>query len=131
MPLLTEGNKYSEPTLQEGQLRVEAMQRWYHAEYKDEEVNIFAENGEFFIPLESEKVLDFFGYLTTKFENLAFIEEVNQDFLAAAHSERNLKKKKKKCPKKEEGRLFVPNSSSVQKRAGLVSRERTLSKRTG
>ena len=50
------------------------MKRWYHAEYKDEEVNIFAENGEFFIPLESEKVLDFFGYLTTKFENLALIE---------------------------------------------------------
>ena len=77
------------------------MKRWYHAEYKDEEVNIFAENGEFFIPLESEKVLDLFGYLTTKFENLALIEEVNQDFLAAAHSERNLKKKRKNVPKKK------------------------------
>ena len=71
LPLATERNKYSEAAqaLREGRvvddtkyqykLRIEAMKRWYHAEYKDEEVNIFAENGEFFIPLESEKVLDF------------------------------------------------------------------------
>ena len=86
-------------------LKIETMKRWFRdqEEYKDV-LDLFNEEGELIIPVQTDRVLNFFGYLTTKFENVAFIEEVNTDFLAEATLQgKKVKKLRKqlKIPKKK------------------------------
>ena len=86
-------------------LKIETMKRWFRdqEEYTDV-LDLFNEEGELIIPVQTDRVLNFFGYLTTKFENVAFIEEVNTDFLEEATLQgKKVKKLRKqlKIPKKK------------------------------
>ena len=86
------------------------MKRWFRdqEEYTDV-LDLFNEEGELIIPVLTDRVLNFFGYLTTKFENVAFIEEVNTDFLAEATLQGKKVKKLKAIEdsEKEKSCLFL------------------------
>ena len=84
--------------------KIEAIKRWFHEQEEYQNVNdLFTEEGELMLPVQTPRILNFFGYLTTKFENIAFIEEVNADFLCEAVLQRKTTKKLRKQlkPKKK------------------------------
>ena len=85
--------------------KVETMKRWFAEEYPEERAEIFIlDNGptsEFQLPMSIPKILNFFGYMGTKFERFALIEEVNEDMQAPV-SEQGRKKKGGKSEKRRE-----------------------------
>ena len=85
--------------------KVETMKRWFAEEYPEERAEIFIlDNGptsEFQLPMSIPKILNFFGYMGTKFERFALIEEVTEDMQAPV-SEQGRKKKGGKSEKRRE-----------------------------
>ena len=91
---LIEGRIVEDTKYQYG-LKIRAMKRWFHAEYSNDST-IFTDEDEFVLPMKSEHLLDFFGYITTKFENIAVIEQLNDNFVEEGHSGRGKVKKIRK-----------------------------------
>ena len=75
------------------------MKRWFAEEYPEERAEIFIlDNGptsEFQLPMSIPKILNFFGYMSTKFESFDLIEEVNEDMQASVSEQRKGGKQEK------------------------------------
>ena len=76
-----------EETKYQYKCKIEAMKRWLDENY-EEKSRVFDASGNLLTPMDIDVALNFFGYLTTKFDNIALIEEITEDYLeeAALHN---------------------------------------------
>ena len=61
------------------------MKRWFQEEYGND-TTIFTDEDEFVLPMQRAHLYDFYGYITTKFDNVAVFEQMSGDFLEEGHS---------------------------------------------
>jgi len=78
--------------------KIEAMKRWCHENYEDTST-IFDNRNEFLLPVQADVALNFFGDLTTKFDNVDLLDEINSDFLKEAIAQNRKIKGLKKAVK--------------------------------